>query len=465
MSFPLDDGMARGTVTNPAQVNAGVINNTTRPADEGKDEAPGGGGVEAMLMRMMGTFQQRMDEQLSRQLEQQQQQFQHRMEQLEQATRKNAAYTATLSSTPYRPTHVSASAAMQRPPVRRQSMGIVAPTAPFTPGSLAGRSATPSSARAVLHDIMESLDDEHRAERGEGGGHSDGHSQPAASPAAQHPTLPVMSKEMREVRKAFVSTVKPYDGKTTTDFANVLEWVEKVDTEFSVLMGEVEDGRIELVRSRLQGSALVWVNREIARREKMGMASEWRDLRQPFVDAHLGVNTVETFKAELRALRWAAHDCKTPTSSTAQFDRLAELAFPTSQQMAPTAAGELLGEEYEAIVAQSQPPVAAHRARVNAHYAGRVEARRSAAWVERDHRRMAAARQARCHAAADESGAAWPGHAEAEARRQHGQRPRAAPRRGHSRRRRAVTRKASDTQLSAAAHSGARRGEAARWRA
>lgn len=322
------------------QTNAGIINNT-RGEQQGEEKES----LEAMVRRIRDETRQEMQAQFDQQREQQQQQFEQRIQQLTQATKKNAAYTAKLSTTPHRSSIPSASATMQRPPVRRQPGGNPTPTAALLSPN------TPSAARAVMNDILESVH-ESDSDSDEDDDHAHSGQHKSTRSAQQQPTLPVVSKEMREVRKSFVSTVKPYDGKTTTDFQNVLEWVEKVDTEFSVLMGEVEEGRIELVRSRLQGSALVWMNREIVQRERMGLATEWNDLRQPFIDAHLGVNTIETFKGELRALRWGEAPTVTLPELNKRFDHLAELVYPNSRWEDSMQA--VLGDEYKRIIAASK---------------------------------------------------------------------------------------------------------------
>ena len=169
--------------------------------------------------------------------------------------------------------------------------------------------------------------------------------------------LPVYSKRMREIRKAITSIIKPYHGTTTKDVYTVIDWVEKVDTEFSIQMGEVQEGRLDIVRSLLAGTALKWMNRrvlELNEQLKKGEISgpvEWSSLRQLFIDAHLGINTAETFKAELRSLRLGSELCPTPVELNKQFDHLAELAYPDRRA---DGMASVMGDEYKKIIAASK---------------------------------------------------------------------------------------------------------------
>ena len=52
-------------------------------------------------------------------------------------------------------------------------------------------------------------------------------------------------------------------------------------------------------------------------------------MRAPFIDQHLGVNTIETFKAQLRSLRLGSTTTPSPVELNQEFDRLAALAYPS----------------------------------------------------------------------------------------------------------------------------------------
>lgn len=166
-------------------------------------------------------------------------------------------------------------------------------------------------------------------------------------------------KQWEKVSKALQMGVKKFYGDANKDDksnVNVIDWVEQVDTIFSIRMSNREGGRLNLVRQILGGSALKWMNRKVTElKEKADKGEyfgpiEWNVLRQPFIDAHLGVNTVETFKAELRTLRLGSDECPTPSELNKKFDHVAELAYPdrTTNSMA-----SVLGDEYRAIIAAS----------------------------------------------------------------------------------------------------------------
>ena len=183
----------------------------------------------------------------------------------------------------------------------------------------------------------------------------------AADVQAAGESMPPRDKRMEQVRKSMLTSVKPFHGRTKQDTYTVIDWVEKLDTEFSIHMGERESGRMDVVRSLLAGQALKWANRRVAELNALGEEAEWRALRADFIDAHLGSSTIETFKAELRALRLGTgeDECKSPSELNTQFDRLAELAYPMAlglaDRRADAAMATVLGNEYRRIVADSVP--------------------------------------------------------------------------------------------------------------
>lgn len=169
--------------------------------------------------------------------------------------------------------------------------------------------------------------------------------------------MPTRDKRMEQVRKSMLHSVKPFHGRTKLDTYTVIDWVEKLDTEFSIHMGERESGRMDVVRSLLAGQALKWANRRVAEMNARGEEAEWHAVRADFIDAHLGSSTIETFKAELRALRLGSDDCKNPSELNTQFDRLAELSYPMAlgltDRRSDAAMATVLGDEYRRIVAES----------------------------------------------------------------------------------------------------------------
>ena len=173
---------------------------------------------------------------------------------------------------------------------------------------------------------------------------------------AQEAAMPARDRRMEHVRKSMVSSIKSFWGNQQKDTYNVIDWVEKVDTEFSIQMGRRQAGRMDVVRALLSGLALHWANRRVDELAELGLPAEWQDIRADFINAHLGDSTVESFKAELRALRLGsgADECRTPSELNTKFDQLAELAFPlavgVADGRADMAMARVLGEEYSNIV-------------------------------------------------------------------------------------------------------------------
>ena len=258
----------------------------------------------------------------------------------------------TRSMSPAATGEYSASASIPLPPLgaqhkryenlRRQSMGMPLAT-PLPAPAL----STPDPVRyAGLDGLGE--------DKQSGSSRSEQDTDAANDPAG----LPPYSKRMEKIREAVTKVVKQYHGSTELDAHSVIDWVEKVDTMFSIKMGDVQEGRLDIVRSLLEGTALKWMNRSVLEkteqlsRGEISEVIEWNTMRQPFIDAHLGVNTAETFKAELRTLRLGSSLCPSPVELNKQFDHLAELAYPDRRAsgMAP-----VLGDEYKKIIAASRP--------------------------------------------------------------------------------------------------------------
>ena len=289
-------------------------------------------------------------------------QMMRQMEAMSQASSRRSVSEALSATHGEKAGEYSASASIQRPPVlsvqqrrtseRRQSMGH--PSSAFTPGTMATPASRQHSETAAVR--MDSLDEAPEED--------DDHDAPAETAAtgaavdAEHDGLPVFDQRMHHVKKTMLSIMKPFPfhGQADVDTLNVLSWVEKIDTEFSINMGTRQAGRLDIVRSLLAGPALLWMNgkvRELNKRAERGELSEqieWETMRKPFIDQHLGVNTVETFKAQLRALKLGDAATPTPVELNQEFDRLAALAYPNHQSdMRAT----VLGDEYGTIIAGS----------------------------------------------------------------------------------------------------------------
>ena len=63
--------------------------------------------------------------------------------------------------------------------------------------------------------------------------------------------LPAFDSRMLHARKAMFTSMKayPFYGQPDVDKLNVLSWVEKINTEFSINMGTRQAGPLDIVRS------------------------------------------------------------------------------------------------------------------------------------------------------------------------------------------------------------------------
>jgi hypothetical protein len=370
MSNQGDTNTGESTPTEPTQssmstsTNSGSLTQTSLHQQSGS-EAQGGGGNEQkaaagetsnsmhqmmaiMQQQILATVQQQM--QLFRE-EQQRMQQQMLTTQQQQQAASTERLQRTTETTAHRqpfPLHghimspaageYSAGASLPLPPrVRSQhraSLGM-----PSTPAAL--MSFTPVAQRAAATTPVEADDklDEDDAD----------------DVAAAVEDMPPQDKRLEQVGKAMSHTVKQFYGQTAKDTYTVIDWVEKVDTEFSIRMGKRQVGRLDVVRSLLAGSALKWMNRKVQEMNERNEAVEWQVVRKEFIDAHLGASTIETFKAQLRSLRLGSDGCKNPSELNTQFDHLAELAYPQrmADRRADSAMATVLGDEYSGIVANS----------------------------------------------------------------------------------------------------------------
>jgi hypothetical protein len=236
----------------------------------------------------------------------------------------------------------SASSALPLPPVvargqRRQSYGV--PSSAYTPSTpaVAGRTAR-------------------RVSWGDHDGDVQDNNELGESEDSRSHSLVEQEKQWERASKALAQVIKPFYGQASKDSSTVIDWVEKVDTIFSIRMKDRQEGRLDLVRQMLAGTALKWMNRRVQElNEKVSAGEfsgpvEWDVLRQPFIDAHLGVNTIETFKSELRTLRLGSEECPTPSELNKRFDHVAELAYPDRMT---NSMATVLGDEYRTIIAAS----------------------------------------------------------------------------------------------------------------
>jgi hypothetical protein len=344
-----------------ASTNSGSVTQTSLH-QQGGGEAEGGGGNEqkAAAGETSNSMQQMMvimQQQILATVQQQMQLFREEQQRMQQQAASTERLQRTTETTAHRqpfpqhslmsPTVVeySAGASLPLPPrvpsQPRSSFGIPSTPAAFMPFTPVAQRA--AAALAVEeHDESDKGDEQHDE---------------AANVAAAAEGMPARDKRMEHVRKTMLTSVKPFHGQTAKDTYTVIDWVEKVDTEFSIHMGDRQAGRLDVVRSLLAGSALKWMNRKLQEMNMRNEAVEWQVVRREFIDAHLGASTIETFKAQLRSLRLGSESCKNPSELNTQFDHLSELAYPQvmADRRADSAMASVLGEEYRRIVANSDP--------------------------------------------------------------------------------------------------------------
>lgn len=352
-----------------ASTNSGSVSQTSLH-QQGGGEAEGGSDSEqksaggetnnSSMQQMMATMQQQMQVAMQQQMqlfrEEQQKTLQQMltMHQQQQAasTERLQRTTETTAHRQSFPQHslmspavveYSAGASLPLPPrvpsQPRSSFGIPSTPAAFVP-------FTPVAQRAAAASVVEEQDESEK---------DDEHHDDAVDVAAAVEGMPARDKRMEHVRKTMLTSVKPFHGQTAKDTYTVIDWVEKVDTEFSIHMGDRQAGRLDVVRSLLAGSALKWMNRKLQEMNMRNEIVEWQVVRREFIDVHLGASTIETFKAQLRSLRLGSEGCKNPSELNTQFDHLAELAFPQvmADRRTDSAMASVLGEEYRRIVANS----------------------------------------------------------------------------------------------------------------
>ena len=334
--------------------SSGPVQQTTlhQQGGGGNEEKAAAGEASNSMQQMMATMQQQMQLFMDQQQKTQQQMLTMQQQQAAFTERLQRTTAATAHHQPL-PPHSQ----LMSPAVGEYSAGSSLPLPPRVPVQTRasfGRPSTPAAlmpftpvAQRVAATPAVEADDE--SDRG------DEHHDNAVDVAAAEEGMPARDKRMEHVRKTMLTSVKPFHGQTAKDTYTVIDWVEKVDTEFSIHMGERQAGRLDVVRSLLAGSALKWMNRKLQDMNMRNEAVEWQVVRSDFIDAHLGASTIETFKAQLRSLRLGSEGCKNPSELNTQFDHLAELAYPQgmADRRADSAMATVLGDEYRRIVANS----------------------------------------------------------------------------------------------------------------
>ena len=162
---------------------------------------------------------------------------------------------------------------------------------------------------------------------------------------------PTSLKDALSMMKGFVP---PFYADSTEDKGTVMDFVEKVESAMSDVLGDQPRHRLTIVRMFCREGALRWLNRKMEECKRDGQpAPDWdNDIRKAFIEAHVGTDTVEMWLSKLGALRLGAETTKTPIELDNQFDTIARHIYPT------LVAGDdrselLLAVQYRDIIAAS----------------------------------------------------------------------------------------------------------------
>ena len=147
--------------------------------------------------------------------------------------------------------------------------------------------------------------------------------------------------QLKDILQSVGRYVVPFYADSSKDSRDrtVLEFVENVESVMgNLLMDSNSPHRLMLVQLCLRDGALQWMNRKL--QELTDAEKHWRDfnerplswdkeLRGPFITAHLGTNTAELWLTRLRALKLNEGKTMTTMELDNQFDLIARHAFPT----------------------------------------------------------------------------------------------------------------------------------------
>ena len=159
--------------------------------------------------------------------------------------------------------------------------------------------------------------------------------------------------------------VEPFHADTELDKkTTVIDFVEKIET----VMGDCllpQRCRLAMVRWFLRDGALVWLNLRLSElaakatkegRDLSRQPIDWdADMRRPFIQAHMGTDTVELWLAKLSALRVGkGKSCKDPIELDSKFDAIARPIYPR-HTVSDDRTDYLLVTKYKEILIHSQP--------------------------------------------------------------------------------------------------------------
>jgi hypothetical protein len=185
-------------------------------------------------------------------------------------------------------------------------------------------------------------------------------------PASLSTVPPVTLQQALTTMKTYVD---PFYADSEKDKnSTVVDFVEKIESAMSDVLGDETHLRLAVVRMHLKEGALRWLNRQIQELRDAGVQSaDWdRDVRKAFIEAHIGTDTVELWQAKLGELRLGKGKTKTPIELDNQFDTIARHVQPTLTA-AERSTDLLLTTAYRDIIAASNPEMFATIVKTQPH--------------------------------------------------------------------------------------------------
>ena len=181
---------------------------------------------------------------------------------------------------------------------------------------------------------------------------------PTSSAAADRREL----KDILAMMKGFVEPF--YADKTKDKSTTVMDFVEKIETVMSDVIGDEPRYRWTIVRFFLAEGAMRWGNNKqeelharavLEGRDMRLRPIDWdTEIRRDFIKAHVGPDSADTWLAKLGALRLGSKATPTPIELENQFDTIARHIYPTTM-VGDDRSELLLAKYWNDIVSLSQP--------------------------------------------------------------------------------------------------------------
>lgn len=313
------------------EVPRGIINTLTNVQVEQMEERKAGevlSKTDRMIQQLLGSVHS-----MQQQMQEQQQQIARLS-----STARGAGTAADTLPTPM-PSVRFPSTAARDGTHNRPSFGV--PTYPFTPATPAPahrRGGEPETDEAVSAEASGMEGGDAKADR----------------------------KALKDALAIIKGFVEPFYADTTKDKgATVMDFVEKLETVMSDIVSDMPQYRLTIVRLFLREGAMRWMNAKVheltGKAVNEGRSLEQRPLdwdtevRRPFIEAHVGTDTVELWLSKLSLLRLGAEKTKTPIEFDSQFDTIARHVYP-AQSSGDKGVDLLLATKYgEAIAASAYP--------------------------------------------------------------------------------------------------------------